>query len=195
MSRLTRARLVAVAAVSLAVLTGGVSYATIPGPEHILTACYQTKSGKSVRFLDTASTPNCKSNETRISWSTLPDNGAYASATIGNNAHVLSTDFVEVTLNCISANEADIALSVNDGATIDIDGSVVSDAGASTLTAQAINSTLTLAHGVQNATLTISFHNSGSSGTPVALLTVYASKPLGTQANKCFAQAHVSGLS
>ena len=195
MSKLTRARLVAAVAVCLAVLAGGISYASIPDGIGVLHACYKTKTGKSVRFLDTTIAPQCKSGESQITWPTRPEFGGYNSAAVGNSALVLHTDYADVTLDCISAAEADIVLSANDGASIDIDGMDVNDATSVPVTAQGVTTSVTLAHGIQSATLLINFHNAGgSSSTGTVALSLYATKPIAAQAGKCYAQAHMTGL-
>lgn len=59
-------KLIAVAAVALATLVGGVAYATIPDGSGIIHACY-TKSGGVLRVIDSSSA-SCGAKETALDW-------------------------------------------------------------------------------------------------------------------------------
>jgi hypothetical protein len=67
-------RLVAILAVAALAAVGGIAYATIPGPDGVVHACYK-KSGGALRVID-ASVTNCSSGETALDWNQTGPPGA-----------------------------------------------------------------------------------------------------------------------
>lgn len=61
-----RVRTIGAVAGAIVVVTSGIAYATIPGPNGVISACY-LKSGGALRVID-ASTTSCKATEQAISW-------------------------------------------------------------------------------------------------------------------------------
>jgi hypothetical protein len=62
-----------VVALALAGLAAGLAWATIPGPDGLITACY-LKSGGTLRVIDPSVT-KCKSSETRLTWNVAGQQG------------------------------------------------------------------------------------------------------------------------
>ena len=65
---------VAAVVVVLALVAGGIAYATIPGSGGTIHTCYKKSSG-ALRVIDDSVT-NCKSNETALSWNQTGPSGA-----------------------------------------------------------------------------------------------------------------------
>jgi hypothetical protein len=63
----------AIGLVVAAVLTGGVAWATIPGPGGVVDGCYQNSDGQ-LRVIDGA-TQTCRASETAITWNKLGQPG------------------------------------------------------------------------------------------------------------------------
>jgi hypothetical protein len=60
-----RVRWAALGAIVAALAMGGIAYASIPGPDGVIDACY-LKNGGALRVIDSAA--SCKSGETSLSW-------------------------------------------------------------------------------------------------------------------------------
>ena len=78
--RVFRSRLFSacVASIVTALVVGGIAYATIPGPNGVISGCYSNKTG-ALRVIDTSKTTCVAKTETQLEWNQKGATGANGS--------------------------------------------------------------------------------------------------------------------
>ena len=75
MRGMNRGRLSVVAAITVALVAGGVAYASIPGPDGVISGCYK-KIGGALRVIDAGAGVRCNATETSLNWNQTGPKGA-----------------------------------------------------------------------------------------------------------------------